>query len=208
VARFVLVHGAWGGGWGFDELAGELRARGHTVSAPDLPCDTVGLDQLDYAAVLGPQPDSVVVGHSLAGLTIPHVDAARRVYLGAILPVAERVSDALRDDFTGMARDEVGRSYWPDADTAAVHLFPDCDRPRAESAFARLRPQAPIAARPVPFAAGDVVIALTGDAVADPDWQLAQARVHGVKSVELAAGHFPFFTHPAELAELLESVAG
>jgi pimeloyl-ACP methyl ester carboxylesterase len=207
MARFVLVHGAWHGGWCFGKLADALRARGHLVSAPDLPCDTVGLDQLDYAAALGRQPDAIVVGHSLGGQTIAHVEARRRVYLGAILPVAEQVSDALRDDFGGTARDELGRSYWPDADTAAARLFPDCGRPQADWAFARLRPQAPVSARSAPLDRGDVVIAMTRDVAVDPDWQLAQAQAHGLQAFPLDAGHFPFFTHPGDLADLLDSLA-
>ena len=31
---FVLVHGAWHGGWCWRHVAGILRARGHTVTTP------------------------------------------------------------------------------------------------------------------------------------------------------------------------------
>ena len=37
MAGFVLIHGSWHGGWCFDLLAEELRARGHEVDAPTLP---------------------------------------------------------------------------------------------------------------------------------------------------------------------------
>jgi pimeloyl-ACP methyl ester carboxylesterase len=36
MADFVLVHGAWGGGWAFDRLAAELKARGHRVVVAQL----------------------------------------------------------------------------------------------------------------------------------------------------------------------------
>lgn len=36
-SRFVLVHGAWHGGWCWDRVAGRLRAEGHVVLAPTLP---------------------------------------------------------------------------------------------------------------------------------------------------------------------------
>jgi len=67
--RYVLVHGAWHGGWCWERVARELASRGHDVAAPDLPSDQPGLTQLDYAALIGPEPDAVVVGHSLGGLT-------------------------------------------------------------------------------------------------------------------------------------------
>lgn len=37
MAGFVLIHGSWHGGWCFDLLAEELRARGYAVDAPTLP---------------------------------------------------------------------------------------------------------------------------------------------------------------------------
>ena len=36
MATFVLVHGAWHGGWCWDRVAARLRAAGHEVHAPTL----------------------------------------------------------------------------------------------------------------------------------------------------------------------------
>jgi hypothetical protein len=206
VAGFVLVHGAWHGAWCFAELIGELEARGHTAEAVDLPCDQVGLTQLDYAAVIGPRRDSIVVGHSLGGQTIPHVEARLRVYLGALLPVDGAAPDCFVPGFGGWLRDELDRSYWPDPDTCAASMYPDCTLGRANWAFAQLRPQAPIVAAPAPFGSGDVVVATLRDAAIDPAWQVRTGQAHGARILELDTGHSPFFTHPAVLAELLSSL--
>jgi pimeloyl-ACP methyl ester carboxylesterase len=40
MASYVLIHGAADSGWFWHLLEAELRARGHEVVAPDLPCDT------------------------------------------------------------------------------------------------------------------------------------------------------------------------
>jgi Alpha/beta hydrolase family len=208
MARFVLVHGAWHGSWCFGALVRELTARGHTAEAIDLPCDVVGLTQLDYAAHIGPQPEAVVVGHSLAAQTIPHVDAALRVYLGGLLPVEGAAENAFRPEFHGSVRDEHGRSYWPDADTCAARLYPDCTRVQADWAFARLRRQARVALAQAPFGAGDAVIATRHDAAIDADWQAETGRRHGATVIDLASGHSPFFTQPEELAELLDDLSG
>jgi pimeloyl-ACP methyl ester carboxylesterase len=205
MARFVLVHGAWHGGWCFRRLANELVERGHEVTAPDLPCEEVGLTSVDYARVVGPQPDAIVVGHSLAGFTIAQVEAHRRVYLGARLPV-EDVADSFADGFGGFVRDELGRSYWPDADTAAARMYPDCSRADSDWAFARLRRQAPVDPVLSPFGDGDIVVATLQDAVVDGDWQIRTAHAHGARVIELDAGHSPFLTQPDELADVLSSV--
>ena len=144
MARFVLVHGAWHGGWCFRRLADALEERGHEVTAPDLPCEEVGLTSVDYARLVGRTPDAIVVGHSLAGLTIAQIDARTRVYLGALSPGRERLQNSFADGFGGFVRDELGRSYWPDADTAAAGMYPDCSRADSDWAFARLRRQAPV----------------------------------------------------------------
>ena len=37
MSPFVLIHGAWQGGWCWDKTVPWLEKRGHTVLAPDLP---------------------------------------------------------------------------------------------------------------------------------------------------------------------------
>lgn len=207
MARFVLVHGAWHGGWCFHRLADELEALGHEVACPDLPCDEIGLTPIDYAGLVGPQPDAVLVGHSLAGLTIAQIEARTRVYLGALLPVENVYADAFVHGFGGFVRDADGRSYWPAADTAAVGMYPDCSRADSDWAFPQLRRQAPFDAVMGPFGDGDIVIATLRDGAVDSDWQIRTARTHGARVIELDAGHSPFLTQPDELASVLNSLA-
>ena len=86
MAGFVLIHGAWHGGWCFDPVADILRARGHTVVAPDLPgmggdtetLRSVTLDgwaefTIDICRELKRELDGaplVLGGHSRGGLVI------------------------------------------------------------------------------------------------------------------------------------------
>jgi pimeloyl-ACP methyl ester carboxylesterase len=100
MSMFVLVHGAYHGGWCWDRLVPELERLGHRAVAPDLPCDDAdaGYDEyvaavlaaLDTTGEVGPDSggtadgagkastaDLVVVGHSLGGFTAPLV--AQRV---------------------------------------------------------------------------------------------------------------------------------
>jgi pimeloyl-ACP methyl ester carboxylesterase len=208
VARFVLVHGAWHGGWCFRRLAAELAERGHDVATPDLPCTEVGLTPLDYAEAVGHQADAIVVGHSLGGFTIPHVEARLRVYLAALPPLTrDEIDECFAEGFGGTVRDSLDRSYWPDADTAAARMYPDCSRAQSDWAFAQLRRQARLEPVAAPFGAGDVVIATLRDAAVDPDWQIRTARAHGARVIELDSGHSPFFTQPDELADVLGALA-
>jgi pimeloyl-ACP methyl ester carboxylesterase len=207
MARFVLVPGAWHGAWCFAALVRELEQRGHAAAGIDLPCDEPGLTQHDYARLVGPQPDAIVVGHSLAGQTIPHVAAQTRVYLGGLLPVAGVYENAFVPGFGGFVRDELDRSSWPDADTCARFMYPDCTREQSDRAFAQLRPQARILEKQAEFGEGDVVIATLRDATVDARWQIATARACGARVVELDSGHSPFLTQPAALADVLASLA-
>lgn len=168
---------------------------------PDLPCEDVAADITAYAGCV--PPAQVVVGHSLAGLTIPLVDADVRVYLCALVPGVDR-SDAFVQGFgEARIRDELGRSFYPDPDDAARELqYPEDDRGLARL----LRRQAPVDSSER-CGGRCAYIVCTEDAVIDPDWQRRAAAVLGGDCHELEAGHSPMLTHPRELADLLEPYA-
>jgi pimeloyl-ACP methyl ester carboxylesterase len=103
MARFVLVHGAFTGGWIWEPLAKELRASGHTVDTLDLP--GLGDDQtppaevtLDLCAarlveVLASKSErAIVAGNSLGGIIATQAAAcapqrvAALVYVTAFMP--------------------------------------------------------------------------------------------------------------------------
>jgi pimeloyl-ACP methyl ester carboxylesterase len=155
---FVLVHGAWHDARAWDQLREVLEHRGCRSVAVDLPAEDVTVDACGYAqlvaaaaAELGPPPP-VIVGHSLAGITIPLVPGltpvSRLVYLAALIPrPGEAIVDVIAQEaalaaVNGIARDEHERSYWSPADAAIEVLYHDCEPAIARAAAARLRPQA------------------------------------------------------------------
>ena len=102
MTTYALVHGAWHGAWCWDHLAAELHRRGHHTVAVDLPDGDPAAGCASYAetvtaALGGAGQDVVLVGHSLGGLTIPLVAAARPVrrlvFLSALLPQPGRSLD-------------------------------------------------------------------------------------------------------------------
>ena len=78
--HFVLIHGAWHGGWCWDGVIKELEKQGHTAQAPTMPGHNAGDDRSgikfdDYVdtitALLAKQDTPVVlVGHSSAGFLL------------------------------------------------------------------------------------------------------------------------------------------
>ena len=72
MATYVLIHGAGDVGWYWHLVEAELRARGHDVVAPDLPCedDSAGLPEYADAVIeaIGDRTDLVVVAQSVGGL--------------------------------------------------------------------------------------------------------------------------------------------
>jgi pimeloyl-ACP methyl ester carboxylesterase len=117
MSTFVLVHGAWHGGWCWHKVVARLEKAGHRALAPDLP--SLGADKTPLRdvtptrwaehvrAIVAAQAEPVVlVGHSRGGMVISQVAEAvpdriaTLVYLSACLPVdGESLVSALQSPF-------------------------------------------------------------------------------------------------------------
>ena len=99
---YVLIHGAFHGGWAWDKVAPLLEQEGHVVIAPDLPShgkDKTPVSDVTLQAytntvcnILDTQSEPVIlVGHSLGGISISQAAEARPekvrilVYVAALL---------------------------------------------------------------------------------------------------------------------------
>lgn len=232
MVTFGLVHGAWHGAWCWDLLAAELEALGHRAVAVDLPCEDWDAGLEDNAAVVtaaldGAGPDSVLVGHSLGGITIPVVAArraiARLVFLCALLPEPGRsLDETIRADRSVVTAEWVnmpgvvhpdGSASW-EPDVAIDALYHDCPEDLARWAASRLRRQVWTTSRePCPLERWPDIpssyILCTEDKAFVPDWSRRVARERlGVEAIELPGGHSPMLARPRQLAEVLSQLAG
>jgi len=169
----------------------------------------------------------VVVGHSLAGLTIPLVAARRPVnrliYLCALVPIPGRSlayqldiePDTLRPEYeAGLSEpDYQRRTHWLDEGVARSVLYADCDERDARAAFERLGPQARTPyAHPCPIDAFPstprTYIVCSQDRLVNPDRARRVARERlDAELIELPGSHSPFLSRPGELAEVLHERA-
>ncbi|MEZ4281826.1 MAG: alpha/beta fold hydrolase [Myxococcota bacterium] len=224
---FVLVHGGAHGAWCWERVV-PLLARdprvdrvlavdlpGHGARLALKPQDEITLE--DYvdsvvADILAADLEGIVlVGHSLAGITIPHVAARlpermrRLVYLSTTNPELGR---SVMDEMQSNPLSPISRGI----DTTAAFCS-DLDAETAAWLEGRLGPQpmGPMEAK-VTRVAGppgipSTYVLLEEDEVLPPAYQLEHARRIGVDEVvRIAAGHSVFASRPAVLAERLLSL--
>ncbi|WP_335939836.1 alpha/beta fold hydrolase [Streptomyces sp. PTD5-9] len=94
MTEYVFIPGAGSDSWYWHPLADELRARGHRVATPELPCDDDAAGLPEYAdavaAEIGDRTGTVLVAHSFGGFTAPLVcrraPVGRLVLLTAMIP--------------------------------------------------------------------------------------------------------------------------
>jgi len=135
MSTFVLVHGAWHGGWCWYRIAARLEAAGHTVFAPDMPghgtdrtpIEDVTMDTI--VAKIGLCIDAakepvVLAGHSYGGAVITQTAERyaakinRLVYVAAFLPQnGQSTLDAAADDDSALNGKVV---FAPDGKTATA----------------------------------------------------------------------------------------
>ncbi|MGQ0625925.1 MAG: alpha/beta hydrolase [Sporichthyaceae bacterium] len=220
--EFLLVHGAWHGGWCWAELQAALTERGFAARTVDLP-SVGGIAELaDDAAVvraaLAERPvPTVLVGHSYGGAVISEAgaDAAHvrhLVYLCAfMLPAGMSVLDAVEHEVPAWIEVDMdtGMATVPDPRTA---FYLDCAETAAAEATARLQPQCMGAFAAEQSAAAwqqlpsTYLICTEDNAIPASAQEAMSAGAHTV--VRMDASHSPFMSQPGAVADVLIAAAG
>jgi pimeloyl-ACP methyl ester carboxylesterase len=233
MATFVLVHGAWHGGWGWQRVADRLRARGHTVFTPTLtglgerahllhPGVNLSLHIADVLGVIKHErlSDMVLVGHSYGGCVISGVAEAipgairSIVFLDAFIPddgdaTLDLVQPAVQEVIGGAL--ERGDTTVPVRDAAAFKVN-EKDRAWVDSL-----------SRPQPIGTMTEKLRLTGARERIPkktyirasgypnvSFEKAYARAKADRTwrtYEVPCGHAVMIDEPDRLTEILLDVA-
>jgi pimeloyl-ACP methyl ester carboxylesterase len=223
MASFVLVHGGAHGAWCWERLVPHLAASpgveavvavdltGHGARLETKPQEAV--TRADYVADVVREIEArdlcevVLVGHSLAGITVPEAAArvARRmrrlVYLSTAHPEPGcSVDDLMKHPLSPMSRGiDFERMFCNDLDAETkawllAHLGPEPPGPMQEAV--------PGAALPAGLPSSYVL--LERDEALPPALQRELARTaRADEIVPFDAGHSAFASRPRELAELL-----
>jgi pimeloyl-ACP methyl ester carboxylesterase len=231
LVEFVLVHGAYHGAWCWELLSPELEKRGHSVLTVDLPIGDPKAGAVEYAstvldAMSGVGDEAILVGHSMGGVVVPLIAAARpvarMVFLAALLPEpgsslgeqrAREPVDAVVE-LSAVEFTHLGDGVFEVGPNTATELFyHDAPEEIAAAAISRLRPQAylfmdettPLQAWPDCDAE---YIVCGDDHAVNPAWgrQAAAERLN-VTPHEIEGGHSPFLTRPSQLADMLDGIA-
>lgn len=230
---FVLVHGAWHGGWCWNKVAATLRSRGHTVHTPtqtglgerahllskSITLDTFVEDITNHIK-FEELKDIVLVGHSFGGNAISGTadrmpDRIKRiVYLdAAMLENGQSVFSLLPPDIvaarTKMAQDSSGGLSIPAPPAAAFGLS---DPTQQAWLTAKLTPH-PLNTFTSPLnlknkiANGLPAVYISCVDPAYPPLNASKAVVKkiGMKMVEIKTGHDAMVTLPDKLTEMLDT---
>lgn len=230
---FVLVHGAWHGGWCWQRVTPALRAAGHNVFTPTLtgvsdrahlvsPSINLSTHIEDIVRLIDAEglTDVVLVGHSYAGMVISGVAEARpeaiamRVHLDGFLP-----EDG--DSAIELLPEGPAHHYRESVETAGFGwLIPPRPLERLgvteQADLDWLTPRL----TPLPWKTYTEQISLGANEAKVPgtyiecvDWMRVftphaeRARARGWKVYELPTGHEAMVTLPNDLADTLLQIA-
>ena len=230
--HFVLLHGAWHGGWCWDGVIKALKEAGHTAEAPTMPGhqlqdDRSGIRFEDYVnaivGVLNRQPEPVVLaGHSSAGFMMQAAapKASEKIsqlifHNAFVLPDGKSQFDLVppevAEGMTAAAKASPDNCVPIDEGFVRGALMADATKEAQDLLISRLVPQ-PISLFTTPVGTGDfdaltvpkTVLFCRDDASLPPGAYLGMAQGLGEHDViELEGGHETLFTHPEVLAEAL-----
>lgn len=235
MAEFILVHGAWHGGWCWREVVPRLNARGHRATAIDLPAhgeDRSPADRVtlqDYVnriiqAIDASHGHPLLVSHSMGVVSqvaeaVPDRIGAQ-VYLSGLLPAS---GSSMMQLVSGFDPEYLAQIEWaPDRRTARLSLaglrnyfYNCCPDHVAEAAHPLLTPE-PAEPFETPFSmtaerSGRVpryYVETLRDRIVPIGLQRAMRaplNFDGVYSID--TDHAAFFSTPEELSVILHDIA-
>jgi len=224
LATYVLIHGAGSDSWYWHLVVPELRARGHDVVTPDLPCDDDSATWSDYADTvvhaIADRTDLVVVAQSLAGFTAPlvcdRVPVRLLILVAAMVPLpAELARDWWANTGWERARREQaerdGRTTGGEFDPVA-EFFHDVAPEVVAEALARgeRRQSGTPLATPWPLQAWpdvptEFLLCREDRFFPAPFTRRVVRQRLGIVPDEMESGHLPALSHPEQLVDRLEA---
>ena len=210
MATYVLVHGAGSDAWYWHLVAPRLRALGHDVVAPDLPCDddAAGLEEyvrVTLDAIGNRRRDLVVVAQSLGSFTGTLV--CDRVPVQLLVLVAAMVPRPGESPGEWWANTGLEFPDPFDPEVVFLHDVP-ADVAAASAAHVREQSGTPME-KPWPLAAWPDVptrfLLCRDDRFFPAEFQRRVVRDRlGIVPDEMSGGHLPALAHPDELVGWLE----
>ncbi len=235
--RFVLIHGAWHGGWCWEGVIRMLEKAGHTAEAPTMPGHAPGDDRSKVTfnayvekivQVLKKQPNPVIlVGHSSAGFLLQSAapkaanQIERLVFHNAfILPDGmaqfDVVPPEVAQSMIAAAKASPDHSVPVNEDFVRNVLMAGDTKELKDALIKRLIPQ-PLALFTTKVSTGAfnkltiprTVLFCKEDASLPPGAFLGMAQGLGkFDLIEIPGGHETLFTRPQAVAQELIRIAG
>ncbi|HUA51998.1 MAG TPA: alpha/beta hydrolase [Candidatus Sulfotelmatobacter sp.] len=228
MANFLLLHGAYQGGWIWGPVATRLRAAGHRVYAPTLDGCAERRHQLRPGITLESQAteiadlmfyedlsDVVMVGTSNGGMVmcqtaeLARARISRLVFVDALaLLDGERVGEIVK---RGVARETTALATGPTREDVETRLFKDLDPALRAWAVARYTLQ-PIDTLEAPVKlprfwsetwSARVIYCRRSTNPPEPHQRRTAERLKASWH-ELDTGHYPMLSMPEELARLIQ----
>jgi len=220
--NIVLVHGSWADGSCWSAVIERLQAHGYHVTAPQFALGALAGDVARLREVLARQHGpTIVVGHSYGGQIMTALgpdtaDVAGLVYIAAFgLDEGESLGALMAGPPTpALAHldvDEQGYAWCPE-DDFIHHFASGVDPVKAKVLFAVQQPGAASAfAEQMGIPAWKSLptwyMVAAEDQAVSPDAERQMAKRMGATTVEVASGHLPMISHPADVVNLVEIAA-
>ena len=233
MSKFLLVHGASHGAWCFEKLIKELQNKGYVAEAIDLPghgnnkipLEDVTLEKYSSEILASLDSPTIVLGHSMGGYPVSlaaQTDPTyikHLIYLTAFVPedgktLAELRKKVDRYPLTSVIRKtEDGLGFYIPKKYQKDIFYNDCSKQDIKLASEKLCIQA-IKPQNTPIKLGVNFKKVSKSYVSCLDDQTIPIELQKKLSesipeenkYKIKSGHSPFFSRPADLANILEKI--